>query len=119
MSVALLCNDLMSVSQVSGAAARAAERLATFASASALLAAARTAAPRLAIVDLATPGLDLAVLVDELRSVGPQTAIVAFGAHVQAEQLAAARRAGCDRVVTRGQFFGQLDEALRASRASG
>ena len=38
--------------------------------------------------------------------------IVAFGPHVHEERLAAAREAGCDEVVSRGQFFAQLDAIL-------
>jgi hypothetical protein len=35
--------------------------------------------------------------------------VVAFGPHVHEERLAAARNAGCDEVVSRGEFFARLD----------
>jgi len=122
MSIALVCNDLMSGAQISAAAARSGERLLTFSSPAALVAAlaGELAAepPRLVIVDLAAPGLDLGAVIGAARAVGPGAEIVAFGAHVQANRLAAARQAGCDRVLTRGQFFGQIDGALRSPNAS-
>jgi hypothetical protein len=53
------------------------------------------------IVDLARHGAQLG----QLRSAHPQARLVAFGPHVDAETLAAARRAGADRVLARSQFF--------------
>ncbi len=43
----------------------------------------------------------------------PGLRVVGFAGHVQEELLEAARRAGVDEVLTRGQFVARLDELLR------
>jgi hypothetical protein len=59
------------------------------------------------------PSLDIAALVDQLKlKAASATRTIAFGPHVHEERLAAARHAGCDRVVSRRQFFSQLDTIL-------
>ncbi len=60
------------------------------------------------------PSLKVEAIVDCVRK-GRETApaIIAFGPHVHENLLAAARAAGCDDVLSRGQFFGQLDAILR------
>jgi DNA-binding NarL/FixJ family response regulator len=66
------------------------------------------------IVDLSTPSVDVASLVNQLKSkIGSIARVVAFGPHVHEQRLAAAREAGCDLVVSRGQFFSQLETILR------
>ncbi len=44
--------------------------------------------------------------------------IVAFGPHVHAEKLQAARQAGCTQVLTRGQFHGRANEIIAAALAN-
>jgi CheY-like chemotaxis protein len=69
--------------------------------------------PSLLIIDLSTPALDVAALMQQLRATGnavPRT--VAFGPHVHEERLAAAREAGCDQVLSRGEFFARLDSIV-------
>ena len=73
--------------------------------------------PTLVIVDLSTPGLDVAGFVKRLRGIKASDAmselrIIAFGPHVHEDRLAAAREAGCDEVMSRGQFFGAIDAIL-------
>jgi CheY-like chemotaxis protein len=64
-------------------------------------------------IDLRTPGLDVEALVPRLREAAqPQAAIVACGPHVHTESLAAATSAGCDAVITRGQFERRFDALL-------
>jgi CheY-like chemotaxis protein len=66
------------------------------------------------IVDLSMPSLDLAGLVSRLNpNKNSGKRIVAFGPHVHEQRLAAAREAGCDLVVSRGQFFSQLETILK------
>ena len=116
--VALLTADLMQSSQVAGAAQRAAAQLRVFSSADALCAALAEApsaeeAARLVIVDLAAPGLDVRSLLSQLDALPmgkPPT--LAFGPHVHTERLNAAREAGCDQVISRGQFQAQMDMLL-------
>ena len=58
----------------------------------------------LAFVDLQLPGLQIADAVQQLRESVPGIAIIACGPHVHTERLAAATQAGCEAVVSRGQF---------------
>jgi len=67
---------------------------------------------RLVLIDLSAPGLDLAAAVTSARTVAPAARLVAYGAHVNEDALAAATRAGCE-VLTRGQFHKQYAELLR------
>jgi hypothetical protein len=42
--------------------------------------------------------------------------VVAFGPHVHETLLVAAEAAGCDLVLSRGQFFSRLDEIVSAQQ---
>jgi hypothetical protein len=64
------------------------------------------------IVDLDNPGLDLEVLMTALREIAPAPRVVAYGPHVNAELLRAARLAGCDLVLPRSKFVEQLETDL-------
>lgn len=114
MSVILLTSDLMVVSHVQGAAAQAGSAMQVAANAEQAAALAQTSEARLLIIDLATPALDLAALVTRCKERLPAAPrIVAFGAHVHEERLAKAREAGCDDVMSRGQFFSQAGAIVR------
>jgi CheY-like chemotaxis protein len=66
------------------------------------------------VVDLSMSSLDVASLVNRLKAnESSRTRVVAFGPHVHEQRLAAARDAGCDFVVSRGQFFSQLETILK------
>jgi CheY-like chemotaxis protein len=114
LNIALLTSDLMVTSRVEGAAQRVGVSLKSVATLEALVSQVAGSAVRLVIVDLSTPSLDVAALVGRVKSLGEASpAIVAFGPHVHESLLAAARDAGCDEVVSRGQFFAQLDAILQ------
>ena len=102
MSAILLTNDLMVSSQLSGAAERAGVKLITVGSPDALIE--QASGCRLVIFDLNQPGLELASLVPRLKACQPPPTLLAFGSHVHEALLSWAAAAGCDRVVTRGQF---------------
>ena len=113
MQVVLLSNDLMVVSHVTSAAAvRSAEvRVANNSEAAIALHVERPA--NLVVIDLGLPALVLVELVNTLKSTGEHAVqIVAFGPHVHADRLTAARNAGCDSVLSRGQFFAQVESIL-------
>jgi len=60
---------------------------------------------KLVLIDLRCPGLDISSLVESLqKKSSTDLPIVACGPHVHEQRLEAARQAGCDVVVTRGQF---------------
>ncbi len=113
-SVALI-SDLMMQSHVSGAATRAGTTVKIAGSGEALLAAIQADPPALVILDLSHPGLDPADLVPRIKQLAPTAQIVAFGPHVHHARLAAAEAAGCNLVISRGQFHAQTEEILKRS----
>ena len=68
--------------------------------------------PSLVLVDLSTSGLKIGELLPKLRAVSPQARVIAFGPHVHTGLLAAAREAGCDLVVSRGELHARIDSYL-------
>ena len=110
MSAILLSADLLSTSKLGAAASCAGCRLAVAASAGDLVARLTAAPARLVVIDLSTTRVDLAALVGELRGLPePPVAVLAFGPHVHEERLQTARDAGCDAVLSRGQFHATAD----------
>ncbi len=116
MDAVLYSTDLTCSSRVSAAAARVGATLQTAMSVEALLE--KAAGKTLAILDLNTPSADLGELAPQLRArlTAPAT-IVAFGPHVHEKKLTAALDAGCDVVLTQGQFYGGLDDLLAPTAA--
>jgi CheY-like chemotaxis protein len=78
-----------------------------------LLATAAQRAPDTVILDLCMPNIDVAKLVPGLRALQPPPGrVVAFGPHVHGPLLQQAKDAGCDEVLTRGQFHANIDAVL-------
>jgi DNA-binding response OmpR family regulator len=114
MTVLLVTRDLSVVSQVDGAAARVGAIARTVSNEEDAAARCVAEGADLIIVDLGTPSINVTALVEQVKAaVGEPPRIVAFGSHVHVERLAAAREAGCDDVMSRGQFFAQLNAVLR------
>ena len=114
MSILHLTRDLIFQSPVAGGAAKLAVTVQNAASVEDAVRQAQAGQFRLCLVDLDLPGLDLAVLVDSMRAgAAPPPAIVAYGPHVHAAKLDTARQAGCDEVLTRGQFNKHVDSILQ------
>jgi len=113
MAVVLLSSDLMGGSRVESAARRLGVDLRIVGNIDAALDYCAVQRVPLVIVDLGTAGLDLSSLITRLKS-GPEhgPATVAFGPHVHEETLDAAKAAGCDLVLSRGQFMSQADTIL-------
>ena len=113
MSVLLLSRDLLITSQAAGAATRQGTELIACPSVPQLLERLATGDASLVVVDVGTPDLDLAELTVQIKAaVDPAPRVLAFGPHVHEAKLAAARAAGCDEVLSRGQFHAQLDDIL-------
>jgi CheY-like chemotaxis protein len=111
--VLLLSDDLLDTSRVSGAARQHGLTVRWARDLEGLVALARQEAPRLVLVDLANPGLCVEALLEMLRAACPQMPrVVAFGPHVNAASLRAARQAGCDLVLPRSAFAEQLPTRL-------
>jgi DNA-binding response OmpR family regulator len=113
MSILLLTGDLACSSQVCAAGTRAGMNVQVAMSPARLLERAAETPPKLVILDLNTPGLDCGQLVPQLKGLAtPPGTIIAFGPHVHEGRLAAAREAGCDQVLARGQFYATLEKLL-------
>lgn len=114
MKLVLLSRDLMLSSRVDGAARRCGYSVVVAAEQSLAVSAVADNDCQLLFVDLQLPDLEIAALVDQVRrSAAGDLCIVACGPHVHERRLHAAREAGCDRVVTRGQFDQQADQILQ------
>ena len=107
MAVVLLSGDLMGASRVEGAARLSGVEFRMLGSVDATIECCAEQKVSLVMVDLATAGLDVSSLVARLKSNQEAPAIVAFGPHVHEAALDAAQEAGCDRVLSRGQFMSQ------------
>lgn len=110
MSALLITADLMATSAADGAARNAGVNLRTVSPATAITNA--DEATRLAAIDLTAPIADLGALVEGLRSAAPRVTLLAYGPHVHEARLQAARDAGCEHVISRGQFHKQFGEYL-------
>ncbi len=110
----MLCDDLIFFSRVSAAARAAGRSVRMVRTAADLLAAVRTSPPPGVIIDLHNPGLDLPALLAKLHDACPsRPRVIAYGSHVEADVLRAAREAGCDRVMPRSQFVSELESHIR------
>lgn len=110
----LLSDDLIFTSRVTATACADGLTVAPAKTAAALLALAREGTPAGVIVDLHNPGLDLDGFLVGLRAACPgMPRVIAYGSHVDAARLKAARAAGCDRVMPRSQFVAELEAGIR------
>ena len=110
----MLCDDLIFFSRVSGTARAAGLSVKQARSVAAVIELARQLSPGGLLVDLHNDGLDLPGLLTALHEACPvMPKVVAFGSHVEAETLRAARQAGCDKVMPRSQFVKELEPGLR------
>jgi CheY-like chemotaxis protein len=117
MSVIFLTRDLMFSSRVAGAAKQHGVALETVGDAPAALARCEQGDVALVIADLSTAGLDIAALVqalDQLAASRPR--VIAFAPHVHEAKLEVAAQAGCDEVLSRGQFNTRAEQIVAAYR---
>ncbi|MFL5342060.1 MAG: response regulator [Gemmataceae bacterium] len=110
----LLSDDLIFTSRVTGTARDLGLSFRVAKTTAALLALAREQPPACVIVDLASPGMNIADFVTELKRLTLPPRIVAYGSHVDTATLKAARAAGCDLVMPRSQFVEELPKSLPA-----
>ena len=110
----MLCDDLMFTSKVTATARAVGVIVTAVRNVERLIALAETKPPSCVILDLHNTTLDLQVFMTSLREKCPtMPRVIAFGSHVDVELLAAARQAGCDRVMPRSQFVKQLETGLK------
>lgn len=117
MPALLIATDLMAISAADGAAQRAGVELRS-AKPSDAVDQARASQPTLIAIDLTASIGDVDALVGAFREACPAAKLLAFGPHVHEARLAAARAAGCDAVISRGEFHKRF-EALLAETAAG
>jgi CheY-like chemotaxis protein len=109
----LLSDDLMFASRITGTARSLGLTVKPVRSVDVLENLSRQEPPRCVIVDLANPGLSVPDLIQHLRETcSPMPRIVAYGSHVDAAGLKAARDAGCDIVLPRSALVEQLPHKL-------
>ena len=114
MTTVVLSQDLLLLSQVLQSAAALNAQVETVCSLTDLLTRCQEGEVAQIVLDLSTPQLAPAQV---LRALGqleqPIPRLIAFGPHVHTARLEAARAAGCDVVITRGQFHRDLQKILQ------
>lgn len=110
MSVVVLTSDLATGSQIHVAAKHVGVACATALGAKSLME--KAPGSKLVLIDLTTPDVNLADIVAVLKGLESPPAVVAFGPHVHVQSLQAAKEAGCDAVLTRGQMHSQAAELM-------
>ena len=108
----LLSDDLIFTSRITGTGRALGLPVRNALNSDALLTLAQKQPPTCVIVDLANPGLKIADLIAGLSSLPVRPRVVAYGSHVDAATLRAARDAGCDVVLPRSKFVEELPTAL-------
>lgn len=107
----LLSSDLFFSSKITGTAEVVGLKIRVFGSAAKIIAAIGESSVRFLIVDLSLPGLNIGELTAGIPA-DSRPEIIAYDAHVRTDQLAAAKAAGCDAVLSRGQLSSGLSEIL-------
>lgn len=111
MAGLMLTDDLIFLSRVAGTARALGLSVKQARSPAAVLELAGREAPAALILDLHHNGLDLPAL---LAALPVRPRVIAYGSHVEAETLRAARKAGCDLVLPRSEFVARLESDLPA-----
>jgi hypothetical protein len=116
LSALLLSSDLFGTSKFVGDAKRAGCQLSIVANPAEAAGRLADSAVGLVVIDLATVKVGLKELVIGLREAASQPlSIVAYGPHVHEDRLQAARDAGCDAVMARGQFHANAETIFRSA----
>jgi DNA-binding NarL/FixJ family response regulator len=109
----------MFLSRVQGAATKLGVTLCSGSSADSVLEALDEGAAALVMIDLGVGPIDLSDVVHRVRGKSSGAKVVAYGPHVHEQRLAEAKDAGCDIVMTRGQFNRSFPSLLAECAAAG
>lgn len=114
MPILVAVRDLLFRSKIDAAAARLGVPIRVASRGKPLSDAIRELGEGTVLADLGDPGV-----LDEVRAArsGAHVRVVGFLGHLQEELARAAKDAGVDEVLTRGQFVQRLDDLLRAGSA--
>jgi len=115
-AVALVA-DMMFASRVRGTATAIGVDAVTVTRAEKLMEETRRLRPRVVLIDVDARGVDVPGVIARLKSDAETAAVpvIAFGSHVNADALRAAREAGADRVLARSAFVRDLPILLGGS----
>lgn len=109
LSVLVLCKDLLFSSQIHGVIQRSGRQGRSCLSQAGCLEQLASGNIQFVIIDLELPELNLA----ELKAVaGTGCRLIGYAPHVREDLFSAARAAGCDAVLTRGQTISRLEKLL-------
>lgn len=108
--IVLLCDDLMWISRVLATAQTLGIRVLVARDQDRLAAVLREEKPQCTLVDLASA--PIAECAGKIKALCPGTRLIAFGSHVDAAGLRAAKDAGCDPVLTRGELAEEMVSLL-------
>ena len=112
-SALVLCDDLLFVSRITTTARAAGANVLVVRTVAELESLAEHHSPRCVILDLSNATLHLEACLAMLRRMcNPLPRVIAFGSHVDAATLRAAREAGCDLVLPRSKFVEDLPKEL-------
>lgn len=115
--ILMITRDLMMTSTVSSVARTMDEPLKTANSVTAAGKLIQSEQPRLLLVDLQTPALQIAEVASLLQSVvaSDRPRSVAYAQHVNKDLLDEARKAGFDQILTRGQMHSNVADVIGAT----
>jgi FixJ family two-component response regulator len=108
----LLSDDLIFTSRITGTARSLGLEVRQVRTLDNIVETAKQVGTRCLILDLAFPGLDLPDLMRQLSELDAPPRVVAYGSHVDAASLNAARGAGCRPTLPRSKFVEDLPRDL-------
>jgi len=109
----LLADDMIFSSRITGTARALGFSMIVVKSQEDLVSQARERNPTCVILDLSTVGKKMDELIRNLKEDSPSIPrLIAYGSHVDAATLRAAREMGCDLVLPRSQFVEELPRQL-------
>ncbi len=108
----LLTDDFLFISRVQGHARALGFDVRSVRTPEALLAKAAETKPACVLLDVHVAGAKIGELIPSLKMLDPPPKIIAYGSHVAAAALHAAREAGCDLVMPNSQFVELLPTEL-------
>jgi CheY-like chemotaxis protein len=110
----LLSRDLLFTVKITGTARELGHRVVVVGDPERASASIAEHRPKVVFVDLAAGPLAASEsLVALQQTAGAETPFIAFGSHVDAQALAAARAAGCREVMPRSKFTAELPQIIR------
>ena len=108
----LLCRDLIFTAKVVGTAEAQGYRVATVGGVARAVELLGSGRPKALFLDLTAGDLAAPEAIATYRRLAPDAKLVAFGPHVDTAALQAAADAGCDTVLPRSRFSGDLPALL-------